>query len=542
MEELANLELTSSIIGVRAYGETEKELGEILEKLQEENEIEAYGRTGNTTITGITFGQVVEQNGIELEIGEEKAVEKTATFTSSDPSQDYYVQIRGKKYPIAKTNGVIKITKTEITTGTNASGIITNVYSDNEKYATVEKVSGTTDKIKITGVAKGEATITVEYTENIKTSFIVRVKGNVTVSTQVENISNSENVGTATTITNVPYAEGSEITLTATVTNSDYQFVGWYETIDNGEETQKSTSTSYDYEVPENATTVILKAKFEEKPQTLGTTANDSGVGYYIRKGEEYAIVFADRVAQAGKKVNWNSSTPSSISGGSTCTFPTLTDEQKAGFKTYRINGTYTDSKFGKKDVLEVVDDTGHDRFIALALTDYPSAGTTSTWYHAAYGYMSDYESTTSKEFLKGKANTESILKKGIAGGGTGGYGSLKSNDIWYKLMEGWTYAMKTSWTASGYNAVDGSSAWGKVKDGWFIPSFEEWSAFGWAMRNAKLKANTTSWSDLGLTGSYWSSSQSSRDKVWVASLKLGYVNEAKVEGTLHGVRLAITF
>ena len=93
------MELASSVIGTIAYGNTEAELVDILEKLKDDNEIEGYGPTGQTTITGITFGTA--ENGIELEIDAE--VEKQATFTSSDPSQDYYVQIRGKKYPIEKT-------------------------------------------------------------------------------------------------------------------------------------------------------------------------------------------------------------------------------------------------------------------------------------------------------------------------------------------------------------------------------------------------------------------------------------------------------
>ena len=467
MEELANLELTSSIIGVRAYGETEKELGEILEKLQENDEIEAYGQTGNTTITGITFGTAVEQNGIELEIGVEKAVEKTATFTSSDPSQDYYVQIRGKKYPIAKTNGVIKITKTEITTGTNASGIITNVYSDQENYAIVEKVSGTTDKIKIIGVAKGEATITVEYTENIKTSFIVRVKGNVTLSTQVENISDSENVGTATTITNALYAEGSEITLTVTVTNDDYQFVGWYETKDGGAETQKSTSASYTYTVPNDGTAVIvLKAKFQKKPEPL--------IGYYIKKENEYAIVFADRLEQAESTVRYD---------GYACTFPEITDDEKSKFKTYVIsNETYTDSKFGTHNVIKLAEDnTGtEERFMALALNNFGYY----SWYYSAFQKFSP--GPTSSEFLMGKTNTEMMIEK---------------------------------WDAEAYGSKDGGGknlkdVWGpikaKVSKGWFMPSYKEWVAFGYAMKEGKLRDGANDYNSLGLAGRYWSSTTGS--------------------------------
>lgn len=452
------------------------------------------------------------------------------------------MQIRGKKYPIAKINGVIKITKTEITTGTNATGEITDVSSNHEEYATVEKVSGTTDKIKIIGVAKGTATITAKYTNEIYATIPVRVKGNVTVSTQVENISDSEEVGTATAITNAPYAEGSSISLTATVTNTDYQFVGWYETKDSGSETSTpvSTNSSYNYTVPnDGAAEVLLKAKFEKIPNLLGTTANDSGVGYYIRKGSEYAIVFADRVAQAGRTITWRKDTPSSVSGGSYCTFPQLTDAQKAGFKTYRLNGTYTDSKFGTKDVLEVVDNTGEERFMALALTNYQSA---VKWYNAACisPYMSDYWRVTSINFGNGKENTEKMLKKGIAGS-NGGYGELTSDDIWYKLMSGWTDAMKTSWTTNGYNAVASDDTWGKVEDGWFIPSFQEWSAFGYAMKNGNLKAGVITYSSLGLNQKYWSSSQESENRAFIADFDAGFLGWSYVNATCY-VRLAIKY
>ena len=428
------------------------------------------------------------------------------------------MQIRGNKYPIAKINGVIKITKTEITTGTNASGIITNVYSDNENYATVEKVSGTTDKIKITGVAKGEATITAKYTDDIYATIPVRVKGNVLVSTQVENISDSKNVGTATAITNTPYAEGSSISLTAEATDEDYKFVGWYEAKDGGAEKQKSTSVSYSYAVPENATTVVLKAKFEKKPEPL--------IGYYIKKGNEYAIVFADRLEQAGTTVTWNESNPSSASGGSACTFPTLTDEQKVAFKTYKINGTYTDTNFGTKNVLEVENSTGEDRFMALALSDLAVNGTIYAWYNSAYFNMTDFNSTggtdgkgspTSRGFLKGKENTETMI--------------TKWNNKSYGSQDGNTYGYKDVW----------GQIQNQLENGWFIPSFEEWSAFGWAMSQGKLKEGVTSYSKLGFNNNCWSSSQCDKFNAWIPSLNNGYMDKLAANyGSL--VRLATTY
>ena len=419
-----------------------------------------------------------------------------------------------------------------MTTGMNATGEIKEVYSDKESVATVEKVTqpeGTTDKIKITGVAKGTATITVEYTETIKTTFTVKVKGNVTVSTQVENISDEKSVGTATTITKATYAEGSTISLTAEVTDEDYQFVGWYETLDSETETSTPISINalYTYTVPNDGTArVVLKAKFEEKPQTLGTTSSDSGVGYYIKKGNEYAIVFADRLEQAGTTVTWNESNPSSASGGSACTFPTLTDEQKVAFKTYKINGTYTDTNFGTKNVLEVENSTGEDRFMALALSDLAVNGTIYAWYNSAYFNMTDFNSTggtdgkgspTSRGFLKGKENTETMI--------------TKWNNKSYGSQDGNTYGYKDVW----------GQIQNQLENGWFIPSFEEWSAFGWAMSQGKLKEGVTSYSKLGFNNNCWSSSQCDKFNAWIPSLNNGYMDKLAANyGSL--VRLATTY
>ena len=528
MEELANLELANSTIGARAYGNAEAGIADILSNLKSDNEIEAYGQTGNTTITGITFGQAVEQNGIELEIGATNAVVKAATFTSSDPSQDYWVQIRGKKHPIGKINGVIKITKTEIITGTNPTGEITSVEVSPTGVVEAKKVSGTTDKIRITGLAKGTATVTVKYTDEMYTTIAVRVEGYVTVSTQAENTTDNEDVGTIDpSISEQVYAEGSSISLTAEVTNNDYQFVGWYETKDSGTETQKSTNASYTYTVPNDGTaTVVLKAKFEEKPQTLGTSASDTGVGCYIRKGSEYAIVFADRVAQAGTTVTYNSSEPKSVTGGSFCVFPPLDDEEKTGFKTYRVTGTYTDSHFGTGNVLEVVNDTGEDRFMALALSDLATNGPYYVWYNAACQKMTEFSSTggtdqkgspTSRGFLKGKTNTETMINKW----NNKAYGKQDTNssgrkDVWGQIQS-------------------------KAEEGWFVPSYEEWSAFAWAMSKGKLKKGIGSYDSLGLNAFNWSSSQASSGYAWYTTFNSGYMhaNEVTVETC---IRLATTF
>lgn len=177
VEELANLEVLDNLIGVKTVKESEKDIAGILEVLKNKGEIEGYGQTGQTIITGMSFGSAIEQDGLTLYLGGTEDIIKTVTFTSSDPSQDYYVQIKGRKYPIEKRNGKVIITPTEITIGDNPTGEITSVYSSNESFIKVEKVEGTTDKIKLKVIASGTANITVKYTEEIKTSFQATVQG-----------------------------------------------------------------------------------------------------------------------------------------------------------------------------------------------------------------------------------------------------------------------------------------------------------------------------------------------------------------------------
>ena len=532
VEELANLELIDNLIGVKIENEAQKGLAEILETLKTRGKVEDYGQTGLTTVTGITFGTDVETNGVTLEIGDANAIEKTATFTNS--SQNYYVQIKRKKYPIGLQNGKITITKTAITLGTSTIGEITEISSSNENVATVAKVSGTTDRIKITGIAKGTATITVKYTEQITTTFTVTVKGNVSVTTQA-NVEST--IGIATIMSSTTYAEGSQITLTTTVVDNNYRFDGWYETIDSGTENKKenSTTTNYNYTVPDNATSVSLIAKFVEKPVTIAPTT--SGVGYYIKKGNEYAVVFADRLAQASRAqditISWKSSDTSN------CVFPQITGSEN--FKTYVISDEeYTDPRtiedstkgFGTKKIIKVADDnTGtEDRFMALSLTDISTDGDYNYyWYYSAgvsYPYMNDFNALggtdgkgtpTSTAFLAGKRNTETMIAKWNAGA-NGGYGVGDSN--------------------SSHKDV-----WGQIQfsNEWFIPSKDEWSAFGYAMSQRLLTSRVVRYSNLGLGVTYWSSSQDSKSSAWSIDLYGERFNSCAVNNT-RSVRLATTF
>ena len=270
----------------------------------------------------------------------------------------------------------------------------------------------------------------------------------------------------------------------------------------------------------------------DEKPVLSDSTY----LGYYIKKGNEYAIVFADVVGQAGTTVEWSSTNNSS------CTFPALTDAQKAEYKTYVIsNETYTDPRtvedstkgFGTKPVLKVVGNKdGKDRFYALALSNLATNGLTYHWYYAAgtiSPYMNDFNSRggddgkgspTSKAFGAGRTNTQTMIAK------------------WNNAE----YGEKDKACDHTPQHVD---MWGQIQtqvsNGWFIPTFEEWSAFGWAMNLEMLKTGVTDCRILGMDYYYWSSSQYNNKCNWLEDFINGFMGIATVN-SFSFVRLCTTF
>ena len=154
--------------------------------------------------------------------------------------------------------------------------------------------------------------------------------------------------------------------------------------------------------------------------------------------------------------------------------------------------------------------------------------GTEYTWYNAAYGNMLDFSSTggterkgspTSRGFMKGKTNTETMITKWNAGS-NGGYGDQdtggKYKDVWGQIQT-------------------------KVDDGWFVPSFEEWSAFGFAFSQGKIKAGITSMGNYrtyGLGYGCWSSSQVDRSNAWLAVFEQwGSMQSKSVRTTFYEYR-----
>ena len=215
-----------------------------------------------------------------------------------------------------------------------------------------------------------------------------------------------------------------------------------------------------------------------------------SYVGYYADiepDGKVDGVIYADLAVGNQGSGQWSDS-------DGKYTIPTVAE----GLKDYYISQTNykVNEGFGTKDVITPTG-TGKDRFYIMALTDIDGKrnGTYYDWYNAAYEEMSDYATTTSGDFEKGKSNTTTMISK---------------------------------WNATAYgaqnNCSDHKDMWGqiqeKVKNGWFVPSRAEWSAFGGELGISKDSSNEKYYGNFGLSDGYWSSSQSDYRRRVVRALR----------------------
>ena len=209
--------------------------------------------------------------------------------------------------------------------------------------------------------------------------------------------------------------------------------------------------------------------------------------------GTADGIIYADLAIGNTGSGQWGIS-----NGTNTYTIPKETE----GLKDYYVkNENYTSEKFGNttaKLIAPIEGSSGtEERFYVMALTDIDGKqnGTYYDWYNAAYGKMSDYLSTTSVDFGKGKTNTETMILKWK----NKEYGEQNQcsdhKDIWGQMQT-------------------------EVQKGWFVASRLEWLAFAGELGISKDSSSEIYYKNLGLSSYYWSSSQGSARSAWDADFR----------------------
>ena len=155
--------------------------------------------------------------------------------------------------------------------------------------------------------------------------------------------------------------------------------------------------------------------------------------------------------------------------------------------KKYYISQKNYEGLFGIKDVISVVKNSnGEDRFYVMALSDIDTSD--YYWYYEACGKMNPI--VTSEIFGEGYDNSKTIMGYWSA---ETPYGEQSPEDLWGRIQE-------------------------LLKNGWFLPSRGEWSAFA-----EELGVTKENYSEYGLVGEYWSSSQCSVYGCWTYQPSSGW-------------------
>ena len=137
---------------------------------------------------------------------------------------------------------------------------------------------------------------------------------------------------------------------------------------------------------------------------------------------------------------------------------------------------------------------------------------------------MSDYSTFTSKDFGKGKENTEKMIDR------------MKNHSDTSKYSVDYGEAT-TGPKADVWNIIED-----KVKEGWFVPSKAEWAAFASYLNTSTTSTDSNYYENYGLNSWYWSSSQYYTDIAWLVYFDNGFMTNGDNIHNAHSLRLCATF
>ena len=288
IEEQANLQYTAMLID-QLSGKTSENvaLSAVCTELRDTYHLPVQLITTDApTVDKVIFtsDNVTKSNeGTVGEISIEQGTAATTIVAEAVPTEatgNWYAIVEGKHYKINLPSGQNRIeierTETDVSGANNTPAV---KYTSNNAKVTVNENTGV---ISVADDATGPATITATAGGKSATCTVTVLKY-VTVTITAET---GGTLGAGTSA-NGSYLEGTSINLVATASDG-YKFTGWEQTVNNGT-TENTTSAGTEaittYKVPNNATSVALKAKFA-KEVTVGSEVTIGDEHFYVIKKE----------------------------------------------------------------------------------------------------------------------------------------------------------------------------------------------------------------------------------------------------------------
>ena len=356
------------------------------------------------------------------------------------------------------------------------------------------------------------------YSDTAGTSKIDKTKkyDKIYIGVKVSNASDYTSTPT------IELKDTSGKTLSSTSVNG---FNGYYEVNKEGSFTLKVTGTNKDGTRSKTQTITIANLAILPGSTILRKNApkiSVSGLKYADLDGDGTAdgIIVADISKDSADTTTYKGKNPWGNSNGSF----SYTKKETSELREYSENTyEYTNADGYKVDgtLIKCKNNTGTPRYYVLSLADYDANG--HSWYKNASGKMSDYSTFTSKDFEKGKENTEKMIDR------------MKNHSDTSK------YSVEYEEPTTGTNADIWNIIEDKVKEGWFVPSKAEWAAFASYLNTPKTSAETNYYVNYGLNNWYWSSSQNNIKRAWIVDFTNGFMYFGTV-GTTYSLRLCTTF
>ena len=357
------------------------------------------------------------------------------------------------------------------------------------------------------------------YSDTAGTSKIDKTKkyDKIYIGVKVSNASDYTSTPT------IELKDTSGKTLNSTSVNG---FNGYYEVNKEGSFTLKVTGTNKDGTRSKTQTITIANLAILPGSTILRANApkiSVPGLKYADLDGDGIAdgIIVADISKDSADTTTYKGKNPWGNSNGSF----SYTKKETSELREYSENTSYkyTNADGYKVDgtLIKCKNNTGTPRYYVLSLADYDANG--HYWYKNASGKMSDYSTFTSKDFGKGKENTEKMIDR------------MKNHSDTSKYK--YDYGEPTTGTnADIWNIIED-----KVKEGWFVPSKAEWAAFASYLNTSKTNTDTNYYVNYGLNSWYWSSSQYDDDGAWVVGFIVGDMY-GTIVGDTDSLRLCATF
>ena len=469
-------------------------------------------------LAGVSINLIIGQNGLIKKAGDAKNSSKQAEVTDR-------ITIMLGEWQIEKHTA-----DGDLETFLNAkkeANEIDDVTANGDGTYSIEK-----DDYIFTVKDDGTEITNVEVIKGIVPQLSYAVYSDAAGQSQIEASQKYDKVYIGVKVTNAgDYTSAPTLELKAsngsTVTSKTVSgYNGYYEITNNGQFVLTVTGTTNDGTRSKTQPIVIscmdvLPGSTILRSQAPKITVNGLKYADIDGDGKADGIIVAD-ISQESTDTNtykggnpWNGNSWGSFSYTA----------QTTGLKSYSQDTSY---KYTNPDGSQVdgtlitcTNNSGTPQYYILSLANYDSNA--HYWYKNANGKMSDYSTFTSKEFGKGKENTEKMIDR------------MKNHSDTSK------YSVDYGEATTGTYA----DVWGIIQDkaneGWFVPSRAEWAAFASYLNPSKTSGDTNYYVNYGLSSWYWSSAQSDTNYAYFVTFYDGTMSLGNV-GNSNNVRLASTF